>query len=99
MEETRVFFWFLLINATSVGMNNKEEVIVSDKTIEKFESIMDVVIYPSLTRLIKNSAIKQKKIITGIEMCVHQASKQFQIYTVIEAPKEIINEILKQELS
>ena len=90
---------FLLINATSVGMNNKEEVIVSDKTIEKFESIMDVVIYPSLTRLIKNSAIKQKKIITGIEMCVHQASKQFQIYTGIEAPKEIINEILKQELS
>ena len=90
---------FLLINATSVGMNNEEEVIISDKIIDKFEIIMDVIIYPSLTRLIKNSAIKEKRIITGIEMCVHQAARQFKIYTGIEAPKEIISEILKQELS
>ena len=80
-------------------MNNEEEVIISDKIIDKFEIIMDVIIYPSLTRLIKNSAIKEKRIITGIEMCVHQAARQFKIYTGIEAPKEIISEILKQELS
>jgi shikimate dehydrogenase len=87
---------YMLINATSVGMNNKNEMIVSEKTLDGFEVIMDVVIYPRLTKLIRVSSENGKKIINGIEMCVYQAAKQFKIYTGKEVPQSLIASILEE---
>tara|TARA_B100001113_G_scaffold353527_1_gene358199 strand:- start:238 stop:1041 length:804 start_codon:yes stop_codon:yes gene_type:complete len=86
---------YMLINTTPVGMLNNNKMIVSDKLVDRFNVVMDVVVNPRLTKLIRVSSLKGKFTISGIEMCVHQAKKQFNIYTGKEAPKELINSLLK----
>lgn len=86
---------FLLINATSVGMKDPNKMIVNENMIKKFNVIMDVVIYPSETKLLKVAKNIGKEIIPGTLMCVYQASKQFKIYTGFNAPEEVIKNTLK----
>jgi shikimate dehydrogenase len=85
---------YMLINTTSVGMCDENQMIVSEKTIDRFEVIMDVVVDPRLSKLIRISSAKGKYIIRGIEMCVYQAAEQFKIYTGKDAPQELIDSIL-----
>ena len=84
----------VLINATSVGMRDPDSMIVSKEVIRKYNVIMDVVIYPSQTKLLQTAKELDKQIIPGILMCVYQAAEQFKIYTGIEAPAEIISNTL-----
>lgn len=85
----------LLINATSVGMNDPENMIVSESVIQNYNAIMDVVIYPAETKLLKFAKESGKKVIAGTIMCVYQAAEQFRIYTGLEAPAEIIKNTFK----
>ena len=87
---------YMLINATSVGMLDEKKMVVSEKTIDKFEVIMDVVVEPHLSKLIRVSSAKGKYTIRGIEMCVYQAAEQFKIYTGKNAPKKLIDSILDE---
>ena len=75
-------------------MCDENQMIVSEKTIDRFEVIMDVVVDPRLSKLIRISSAKGKYIIRGIEMCVYQAAEQFKIYTGKDAPQELIDSIL-----
>ena len=86
---------YLLINATSVGMNNPDEMIVKKDVIRKFSVVMDVVIYPAETKLLRIAKEMGKDIIPGTLMCVYQAAEQFKIYTGFEAPKEIVKKTIK----
>ncbi|MFC1690837.1 shikimate dehydrogenase family protein [Nanoarchaeota archaeon] len=86
---------FMLINATSVGMNNSDESIVDKSVIASFKVIMDVVIYPSETKLLRDSKELGNNTIPGTLMCVYQAAEQFKLYSDHEAPKELIEETLK----
>ena len=86
---------YLLINATSVGMKDPNKMVVKEKVIRNFNVIMDVVIYPSETKLLRISKEKGKIIIPGTLMCVYQAAEQFKIYTGFNAPKKVIDDTLK----
>ena len=86
---------YLLINATSVGMRDPHSMIVSKEIIEKFDVIMDVVIYPARTKLLQTAKELGKQIIPGALMCVYQAAEQFKIYTGLMAPLEIISNTLE----
>jgi len=87
-------FGYVLINATSVGMNDTDKMIVEENLLNNYKVIMDVVIYPSETKLIKSAKFLNKHIIPGSLMCVYQAAKQFKIYTGLDAPDEIISHTL-----
>ena len=94
-NELNSFKGYLLINATSVGMNAPTEMVVEKDTIENFDAIMDAVIYPAKTKLL-TSAFKIDKItIPGTLMCVYQAAEQFRIYTGMNAPIKIIDKTIK----
>ena len=86
---------YLLINCTSVGMKNPDEKIVDEKIIKNFDVVMDVVIYPAQTKLLKVAKGIGKKVIPGTLMCVYQAAEQFKIYTGFDAPKEIVDDTIK----
>ena len=88
------YFGDILINATSVGMNDTEKMIVDERILDNYKVIMDVVIYPSETKLIRSAKLLNKHIIPGSLMCVYQAAEQFKIYTGLDAPDEIINSTL-----
>ena len=91
LEQVRKSSGYLLINATPVGMKSPNEMIVEKDVINNYDAIMDLVIYPPETKLLRSAAKLGKKIIPGAIICVYQAAEQFKIYTGIDAPEKIIN--------
>ena len=86
---------YLLINATSVGMKSLNEMIVKEEIIRNFTMVMDVVIYPAETKLLRIAKETGKEVIPGTLMCVYQAAEQFKIYTGFDAPEKVIKSTLK----
>ena len=75
----------VIINATPVGMGNSRESPLQDKEINA-RYVFDMVYDPAETRLMKLAAERGAQVIPGIEMFVHQAARQFEIWTGKPAP-------------
>src|SRR5580698_4710846 len=75
----------VIINATPVGMGNTRETPLQDKEINT-RYVFDMVYDPVETRLLKLAKERGAQIIPGIEMFVHQAARQFEIWTGKPAP-------------
>ena len=75
----------VIINATPVGMGNTKETPLQDKEINA-RYVFDMVYDPAETRFLKLARERGAQIIPGIEMFVHQAARQFEIWTGKPAP-------------
>jgi 3-dehydroquinate dehydratase / shikimate dehydrogenase len=75
----------VIINATPVGMGNSRETPLQDKEINA-RYLFDMVYDPPETRLMRLAKERGAQIIPGIEMFVHQAARQFEIWTGKPAP-------------
>src|SRR5216684_3713440 len=75
----------VIINATPVGMGNPRESPLQDKEINA-RYVFDMVYDPGETRLLKLAKERGAQVIPGIEMFVHQAARQFEIWTGKPAP-------------
>jgi 3-dehydroquinate dehydratase/shikimate dehydrogenase len=75
----------VIINATPVGMGNTRETPLQDKEINA-RYVFDMVYDPGETRLLKLAKERGAQVIPGIEMFVHQAARQFEIWTGKPAP-------------
>ena len=75
----------VIINATPVGMGNTRDTPLQDKEINA-RYVFDMVYDPGETRLLKLAKERGAQIIPGIEMFVHQAARQFEIWTGKPAP-------------
>ncbi len=87
----------VVINATSVGMNEDKSPI-DKKFLNKNQVIFDVVYTPKETRLIKDAKEKGAKVIYGYEMLLYQGVEQFKLYTGLNAPVEAMREVLVKSL-
>jgi 3-dehydroquinate dehydratase / shikimate dehydrogenase len=75
----------VIINATPVGMGNtRESPLNEDEISARF--VFDMVYDPSETKLIQLAKARGAEVIPGIEMFVHQAARQFEIWTGKPAP-------------
>jgi len=75
----------VIINATPVGMANGKDTPINENEINtKFA--FDMVYDPAETRFLKAAKARGAQIIPGIEMFVHQAARQFEIWTGKPAP-------------
>ena len=61
--------------------------------------VFDIVYNPLKTRLIKEAEQNGCDTILGLEMFVHQAALQFEIWTGREAPLELMRSLVVEELS
>lgn len=87
----------LLINATPVGMAPLRHAMpVEESTIERFRIVMDVVINPLETKLMKVARQKRKAVLPGYRMSLHQAARQFKLYTGRKAPLQLMEEQIKK---
>ena len=77
----------VIINATPVGMGNTRESPLKEDEI-KARYVFDMVYDPAETRLLKLAKAAGAQIIPGIEMFVHQAARQFEIWTGKPAPAD-----------
>jgi 3-dehydroquinate dehydratase/shikimate dehydrogenase len=75
----------VIINATPVGMGNTRESPLNADEI-KARYVFDMVYDPVETRLMKLAKERGAEVIPGIEMFVHQAARQFEIWTGKPAP-------------
>jgi 3-dehydroquinate dehydratase/shikimate dehydrogenase len=77
----------VIINATPVGMGNTRETPLDPEEI-RAKIVFDMVYDPAETRLLKLAKERGAEGIPGSEMFVHQAARQFEIWTGKPAPRE-----------
>lgn len=87
----------VVINATSVGMN-EDKSSIDKKLLNKNQIVFDVVYSPKETRLIRNAKEKGAQVILGYEMLLYQGVEQFKLYTGFDAPVDTMREVLVKNL-
>src|ERR1700756_4883052 len=75
----------VIINATPVGMGSGRESPLNENELNA-RYIFDMVYEPPETRLVKLARERGLQVIPGIEILVHQAARQFEIWTGKPAP-------------
>ena len=89
----------VIINATSVGMGNLRESPLQENEI-KARYVFDMIYDPPETRLMKLAKAAGAEVIPGSEMFVHQAARQFEIWTGKPAPADemllVVNKALAE---
>ncbi len=87
----------VIINATPVGMGGGRYSPLTEKEIHA-RYLLDMVYTPAETRLAKLARAKGVQVIPGWEMFVHQAARQFEIWTGKPAPISEIQRVVLQAL-
>jgi len=75
----------VIINATPVGMGNSKDSPLTEKEINT-RFLFDMIYDPPETQLVQMARARGAEIIPGLEMFVHQAARQFEIWTGKPAP-------------
>lgn len=89
----------ILVNTTPIGMYPRtEESPVDDKSMKRFELVVDIVYNPWETKLLKAAKKKGVKTIHGAEMFVQQGAEQIRIWTGLEPPVEVMRKAVKEAL-
>ncbi len=89
----------VIINATPVGMGNSQESPLNQDEI-KARYVFEMIYDPPETRLMKLARAAGAEVIPGVEMFVHQAARQFEIWTGKPAPWDemlrVVTKILEE---
>ncbi len=87
----------LIFNATPVGMGPAAETPLEENELNA-TWVFDSVYNPMETPLLKLAQSKGCGTISGAEMFVHQAARQFEIWTGKPAPMDAIRQVLLRQL-
>lgn len=85
----------IIINATSVGMNEDKSPLPKE-FLNRNQIVLDAVYSPKETRLIKDAKDKGAKVVYGYEMLLYQGVEQFKMYTGLDAPVEAMRKVLEK---
>lgn len=89
----------VIIHCTPIGMHPKEDVTLVPAELFRAEQVVfDVVYNPLETRLLKEAKAKGCTTISGVEMFINQAVLQFEQFTGIDAPVEVMRQVVLKEL-
>ena len=81
----------ILVHASPVGMAPEVDGIpINPALLERFEVVMDIVYQPLATRLLKEAQARGAATIDGLQMLIHQATVQFELFTGRDAPAEVM---------
>ncbi len=76
----------IVVNATSVGMESNPGVPIPAENMPESCVVMDIVYKPLVTDWLSHCREGGRQVIHGGRMLLHQAARQFQLYTGREAP-------------
>jgi shikimate dehydrogenase len=89
----------ILVNSTPVGMlPQTDESPVDVARLRPGLVVMDLVYNPLQTRLLRDSAAAGCTVVDGLAMFVHQGARQFELWTGLEAPVEVMRMAAEAEL-
>jgi shikimate dehydrogenase len=83
----------LVINSTSIGLNNEPSPIDSEH-IKKGGIVYDIVYRPVVTDLIENAKFAAAHVVYGYEMLLEQGARAFEIWTGLVAPRDAMKKNL-----
>jgi shikimate dehydrogenase len=90
----------VLIHCTPIGMSPKvHETSVPAPLLHAGLTVMDIVYNPRDTRLLKDAKVAGCRVIPGLEMFLHQASAQFELWTNQAAPTDVMRAVLESRFS
>ncbi|MGD8992567.1 MAG: shikimate dehydrogenase [Desulfobacterales bacterium] len=99
LEECQPKRYDIMINTTPVGMHpDTTATPIARQALSKEMVVMDIVYNPLNTRLLKEAAAKGCRTITGLDMFVFQGALQFELWTGIQAPVEVMRAAVLQAL-
>lgn len=84
-----------LINASPVGMDHVKDKIFTDKFLEPFKYVSDVV-NKKETGLIKTAKKLGIPCVNGVSMAYEQLCSQWSHYTALDAPRDVFMKVLKE---
>ncbi len=90
----------VLIHCTPMGMSPKvDETAVSPALLHAGLTVMDIVYNPRDTQLLKHAKARGCRTIPGLEMFLHQAAAQFELWTNQAAPADVMRAVLGSRFS
>ena len=99
LKEIRRVACDVLINTTPVGMfPNVDATPVPGDFFSEHMTVMDIVYTPLQTRLLKEAAAAGCTTIQGLPMFVYQGAFQFELWTGMQAPVEVMESAVREAL-
>lgn len=90
----------IIIHCTPVGMHPKKDAsLVPPDFFRPGQVVFDAVYTPLETKLIKDAKSKGLKTISGVEMFVNQAVLQFERFTGVDAPVDLMRNTVLERLT
>jgi shikimate dehydrogenase len=90
----------VLIHCTPMGMSpNVNETAVSPALLHAGLTVMDIVYNPRDTQLLKDAKGRGCRTIPGLEMFLHQAAAQFELWTNRAAPADVMRAVLESRMT
>jgi shikimate dehydrogenase len=89
----------VVVNASSLGMRDVDPASPLDASALRGDLVlMDIVYKPLATRLLSDARARGAHAIHGGRMLLHQAARQFELYTGIDAPLAAMDEAMQREI-
>ncbi len=88
-----------LIHATPVGFGDPEAIVIPPDWIRPGTVVLDAVHHPPMTRLLREALARGCEVISGVELFINQAARQFEIWYGDAVNREHVREILWQHIS
>jgi shikimate dehydrogenase len=90
----------ILVNTTPVGMSSHVDGSpVQEKTFREGMVVMDIIYNPAKTLFLSMAEARGCRIINGLPMFIYQGSEQFRLWTGLDAPIDVMTDVVKKELS
>lgn len=89
----------ILVNATSMGMGSQQDLLpIVSEALVNFQVVMDIVYAPLKTRLLQAAELAGCQTINGLAMLLYQGAAQFELWTGLQAPVEVMRQSLLTNL-
>lgn len=89
----------LIIHGTPVGMHPHEETsLIPPELFQPHQVVFDMVYTPLETKLLAAAAARGLKVISGVEMFINQAVLQFEHFTGVDAPIDVMRRVVIEHL-
>jgi shikimate dehydrogenase len=89
----------VIIHCTPVGMHPKVDAsLIPPELFRPEQVVFDIVYTPLETKLQAEARSRGLKVISGVEMFVNQAALQFERFTGVDAPVEVMRRVVMEHL-
>jgi len=89
----------LLVQATPLGMGAGGTLPVDPRRLRSGQVVVDLVYHPLRTPLLAAAAAQGCRTVDGLGMLVHQGARQLELWTGVEAPRDVMRDAAEAALA